>query len=152
MTAVSPSTGLHGLERCVLCGANGLPASQRGSSTRECAVCGWVVGDVPDAELPRPRVDVVYYLRWRDRIKIGTSSQPRRRLAAILHEELLAFEPGDRVVEHARHAQFAHLREGGEWFRADAELVGHANRLARGRSPWEHYARWVAEALRRTVS
>lgn len=152
MTAVSPSTGCPSVERCALCGADAVPTAPGDQPARECAVCGWVVGDVPDAELPRPRVDVVYYLRWHDRIKIGTSSQPRRRVAAIRHEELLAFEPGDRVVERARHAQLAHLREGGEWFRADAELVAHANRLAAGGSPWEHYARWVAEALRRTVS
>lgn len=152
MTAVPPSTGRPSVERCALCGADAVPTAPGDQPARECAVCGWVVGDVPDTELPRPRVDVVYYLRWHDRIKIGTSSQPRRRVAAIRHEELLAFEPGDRVVERARHAQFAHLREGGEWFRADAELVAHANRLAAGGSPWEHYARWVAEALRRTVS
>lgn len=152
MTAVPPSTGRPSVERCALCGADAVPTAPGDQPARECAVCGWVVGDVPDAELPRPRVDVVYYLRWHDRIKIGTSSQPRRRVAAIRHEELLAFEPGDRVVERARHAQFSHLREGGEWFRADAELVAHANRLVAGGSPWEHYARWVAEALRRTVS
>lgn len=131
----------------MLCGADALAPS-----ARECPVCGWVVGDAPDAELPRPRIDVVYYLRWDDRIKIGTSSQPRRRLATIWHQELLAFEPGDRTVERARHAQFAHLREGGEWFRADAELVAHAAALSAGAPPWDAYARWMAEALRRNVS
>ena len=102
MTAVPPSTGRPSVERCALCGADAVPTAPGDQPARECAVCGWVVGDVPDAELPRPRVDVVYYLRWHDRIKIGTSSQPRRRVAAIRHEELLAFEPGDRVRQPGR--------------------------------------------------
>lgn len=137
---------------CVLCGMGEPVAGAAGIGIRACPVCGWLVGDVPDADLPRPRVDVVYYLRWEGRIKIGTSAQPRRRLAAIRHEELLAFEPGDRVVEHSRHVQFAHLREGGEWFRADAELVSHAAALAGATPPWHRHARWVADALRRNVS
>ena len=28
-----------------------------------CAECEWRVGDVPDDELDRPRVEVVYYIR-----------------------------------------------------------------------------------------
>jgi len=112
-------------------------------------VCDWRVGDAPDPDLPPPRIDVVYYLRWRERIKIGTSRQPRQRLAAILHEELLAFEPGDRGLEQQRHREFADLREGGEWFRADARLIAHIATLSPGIRPWDAYARWVAEAYRR---
>lgn len=117
-----------------------------------CPVCGWRVGDSPDPDLPRPRVEVVYYLRWNDRIKIGTSREPRRRLAAIWHHELLAFELGGRAVEHARHVQFAPLREGGEWFRAAPELRAHAAALAGGIPPWHSHARWFADALRPSVT
>ncbi len=95
-----------------------------------------------------PRIEVVYYLRYADRIKIGTSGQPRQRLAAIRHDELLAFEPGGRLLEQRRHAQFAALREGGEWFTAAAELVAHVQELAHDAPPWDSYARWVSEALR----
>ncbi|WP_121189878.1 GIY-YIG nuclease family protein [Microbacterium sp. AG790] len=137
-------------EECVLCGLARPEADAGGILT--CPVCGWRLGDSPDPDLPRPRVDVVYYLRWDDRIKIGTSREPRQRLAAIWHHELLAFEPGDRAVEHARHVQFAHLREGGEWFRAAPELRAHAAALADGIPPWHRYARWVADALRGAVS
>jgi hypothetical protein len=104
------------------------------------------VGDVPDADLPAPRIDVVYYLRWADRIKIGTSHRPRQRLAAIWHEELLAFERGDRALEQRRHREFAELREGGEWFRADPRLLDHIADVAGSVPPWHAYARWVAEA------
>lgn len=78
---------------CVLCGA---AEGQRTPGGWECAVCGWNVGDVPDPDLERPRVEVVYYLRFAERIKIGTSRDPRRRLAVIRHDELLAFVTGVR--------------------------------------------------------
>jgi len=95
---------------CRLCGcADGV----RIADGWHCVVCGWRVGDVPDPELPLPRVDVVYYLRYADRVKIGTSTNPRQRLAAIWHDELLAFERGGRALERERHRQFAELREGG---------------------------------------
>jgi hypothetical protein len=97
------------------------------------------------------RVDVVYYLRYDDRIKIGTSANPRQRLAALPYQQLLAFERGDRGVEQRRHAQFAALRfPGSEWFRVDDALLAHVAELAAGvDDPWARYARWVSEALAR---
>lgn len=129
---------------CALCGS---VEGTRESGEWRCAVCGWRVGDAPDPDLPRPVVAVVYYLRFDDRVKIGTSTQPRKRLGAIWHQELLAFERGGRDVERRRHEQFAALREGGEWFRADASLLDHATTLAAGIDPWDAYARWVSHAL-----
>jgi len=130
---------------CVLCGcADGI----RRADGWHCRVCDWRVGDAPDPDLPRPRVEVVYYIRYAERIKIGTSSRPRQRLGAIWHDELLAFEPGGRAVEQARHRRFAHLREGGEWFTADQELLDHIESLRGGGDPWESYAGWVSAALR----
>ena len=134
---------------CVLCGGGTVAVA---SGRRECIVCGWVVGDSPDAEVERPRVEVVYYLRWDRRIKIGTSSRPRQRLAAIWHHELLAFERGGRAREQERHRQFADLREGGEWFRADPVLLDHVAEIAGDVPPWDAFARWTADALRATVS
>src|ERR1700712_779103 len=75
-----------------------------------CAICEWKFGDLPDSDSAPPRVDVVYYLRFADRIKIGTSGNPRGRLAQLRHDELLAFERGDRAREHSRHVQFAAAR------------------------------------------
>ncbi|QKJ20944.1 GIY-YIG nuclease family protein [Microbacterium hominis] len=136
-------------EACVLCGAGEVVS---GADGRCCAACGWRVGDSPDPELPPPRVEVVYYLRWEQRIKIGTSSRPRQRLAAIWHQELLAFERGGRTLERERHRQFAELREGGEWFLADESLLSHIASIPGTADPWRQYARWMAEELRRTVS
>ena len=147
VSAAAPSVdGMGGMPGpCALCGGT---AGERAPDGWRCAACGWRVGDVPDAELPRPRIHVVYYLRYANRIKIGTTAHPRQRLAALMHDELLAFERGDRVLEGERHRQFADIREGGEWFTATPELRAHATDLAAGIDPWMRYARWLADALR----
>jgi hypothetical protein len=118
-----------------------------------CARCGWRLGDAPDPDLPRPVVEVVYYLRFDARVKIGTSSSPRQRLAAIRHDELLAFEPGGRHLEQQRHRRFADLREGGEWFTLDGALAVHVAGLrAAASDPWALYDRWLGDAYRRASS
>jgi hypothetical protein len=135
---------------CVACGSR-LGVTYR--SGRLCAVCEWRYGDVPDGELAAPRVDVVYYLRFADRIKIGTTSNPRQRFGQLRFDELLAFERGDRGVERRRHEQFAAVRLGGEWFAADPALVTHVESIAAGHpDPWAVYARWRSEALALRVS
>lgn len=133
---------------CVLCGSR---LGVRWPSGWLCAVCEWRHGEPVDGELPAPRVDVVYYLRYADRIKIGTTAHPRQRLGAIWHDELLAFEPGDRLVERRRHAQFAEERLGRtEWFTRSEALTAHVGALSSGvDDPWARYARWVSEAIAR---
>lgn len=130
---------------CLLCGSR---LGVRWPSGWLCAVCEWHHGEPVDGELPPPRIDVVYYLRFRDRVKIGTSAQPRRRLRAIRHDELLAFERGDRAVERRRHVQFAADRLGGsEWFARSAALDTHIASLSHGvDDPWDLVARWTSEA------
>lgn len=134
---------------CRLCGS---PNGVKRTNGWHCCICDWRVGDVPDPELPRPLVPVVYYIRWADRVKIGTSANPQQRLATLWHDEILAFEPGGRDLEQARHTQFADLREGGEWFSADPRLLQHAAALSQGDDPWHAYARWVSTALKRANS
>lgn len=133
-------------ESCRLCGCR---LGVRYPSGWVCGVCEWPHGAVPDHELPPPRVDVVYYLRWRDRVKIGTTANPRQRFAAIRHEALLAFERGDRAVERRRHGEFAAERGGtSEWFELSPRLLAHIDALAVGVDPWDRWRRWVAEAAR----
>lgn len=133
---------------CLACGAR---LGVRYPSGWLCATCEWRVGTVPDGEAVPPRVDVVYYVRFRDRIKIGTSGNPRGRLAQLRFDELLAFERGGRPVEQRRHAQFAsHRFERSEWFHAHDELTRHIRTLAEGIvDPWDQYRRWMSEALAR---
>jgi hypothetical protein len=114
-----------------------------------CAVCEWAYGTSPDEDLPRPRVDVVYYIRFGDRMKIGTTSNLRQRMARLWHEELVAIERGGRDRERARHTQFAARRLGtSEWFELAPELLAHTAVLGAGvADPWALYARWVSEAI-----
>jgi hypothetical protein len=136
---------------CLACGgARGI----RDDAGWLCVICGWRVGDVPDSDLPAVRVEVVYYLRFRDRIKIGTSGRPRARLAQLRYEELLAFERGGRELEQQRHAQFADARfPGSEWFVSNHALTRHIRVVARGTAdPWSAYARWMAQELTLRVS
>lgn len=116
-----------------------------------CGVCEWRVGDVVDAELPPPRIDVVYYLRFGDRVKIGTTSNPRQRFASIAHEEVLAFERGGRALEQRRHLEFGSDRLGtSEWFALSQSIQHHIDVIGGGvETAWDAYDRWRSEAIAR---
>ena len=132
---------------CRLCGGTSGVRTPIGPA---CADCGWEVGAIVDPDLPRPRIDVVYYLRLDERVKIGTTFAPRQRFAALPHDEVLAFELGDRAVERRRHREFADDRLGtSEWFALSARLRAHTAALADGIDPWRHWARWVGAAIPR---
>lgn len=133
--------------RCLLCGSE---LGVRYPAGWICAVCEWRHGDTVDDELPPPRLDVVYYLRFDDRVKIGTTANPRQRFAAIWHDDLLALERGDRRLEQRRHGQFAADRLGrSEWFALSDALRAHIAGVAGGIDPWDTHARWWSEALAR---
>ncbi len=128
---------------CRLCGSR---LGIRYPSGWLCATCEWRHGELIDGELPPPRVDVVYYLAYADRVKIGTTSNPRQRFAAIWHDDLLALERGDRRLEQQRHREFAEERFGRtEWFEHSERLQCHIESLRGGVEPWDSYHRWVSE-------
>jgi hypothetical protein len=131
---------------CLACGSR---LGVRYPSGWLCAICEWRVGEIPDDDGPALRVDVVYYLRFKDRVKIGTSGNPRSRIAALPHDEVLAFERGNRLVEQRRHAQFAsHRIPRTEWFERSPELDRHIDELRAGSDdPWALYALWRSEAI-----
>jgi hypothetical protein len=131
---------------CLACGSR---VGLRYPSGWICASCEWRVGDIPDAELAETTVEVVYYLRFDDRIKIGTTANPRRRIAALPHDEVLAFELGGRSLEARRHAQFSgHRIPGTEWFEANEPLLALVAELRDGvDDPWSRYALWRSRAI-----
>ena len=61
---------------------------------------------------------------------------------------MLAFERGDRMLEHRRHVEFDVDRYGStEWFRLSESLRGHIDTVAVGvEDPWRLHARWISEA------
>ncbi len=129
---------------CRLCGALG---GYRLSTGWVCASCGWQVGRYVDLELPPPRIHLVYYLRLGAAVKIGTTFNPRQRFAALPHDEVLAFERGDRALEQQRHLEFADDRLGtSEWFGLTRRLRAHIRKVAAGQDAWVAHARWLSEA------
>lgn len=131
---------------CLACGSR---LGVRYPSGWLCAICEWKVGDMADYEVSAVRVDVVYYIRFDDRIKIGTSASPKSRLAALGNNELLAFERGTRELEQRRHRQFAAERFARtEWFDRSDRLLAHIAALNPAHEdPWNQYKLWVSEKL-----
>lgn len=130
---------------CLACGS---PLGVRYPSGWVCAICEWRHGERPDGDLAPPRLDVVYYIRFGELIKIGTSANPRRRIASLPHDEVLAFERGDRRLEQHRHAQFgSHQLNGGEWFHTHDALLAHIDAVRGGVDPWDTHARWMSALL-----
>lgn len=85
----------------------------------------------PDADIPtRKGTNRVYYIRFGDRIKIGTSGNLKPRLSTLSYDELLALEPGTVELERQRHRHFAHLLIPGqrEWFQIADDLLDHVAR------------------------
>jgi hypothetical protein len=76
------------------------------------------------------RESIVYYIRRGDLIKIGTTTNPKRRFESLVPDEILAWEPGGTIEEALRHRKFRRLKQGlGEYFRIEPDLLGHCKRL-----------------------
>jgi hypothetical protein len=86
----------------------------------------------PRDPLPRlsERPGYVYFARFGDKVKIGFTTNLRGRLDAIPHDEILGTVPGMLADEKRCHAAFAHLREQGEWFRAEPDLLAFIKDVA----------------------
>lgn len=69
------------------------------------------------------REQVIYFIRFSDRIKIGTSGSVDSRLAGLPHDEVLGVVRGDEDGERALHQRFAAHRIGNtEWFHDHPEI------------------------------
>jgi hypothetical protein len=90
--------------------------------------------------LAMPRADeVVYYVARSDLpglVKIGTTTQLRERLKQLAGPArhgravtLLATEPGGKIHETRRHAEFSVYRQHGEWFWYAPALIAHVASL-----------------------
>lgn len=148
------------LLRCMFCGYLSVRELE-GEGLQFCTdpLCGRVNFGLSSAELQelmdkrqaasdrlaRARFEVVYYLRWGDRIKIGTSRNLPGRMQQIWHDELLAVEPGSYDLERKRHGEFAEHRIPNyrEWFRAAPNLMFFINNLrATHGEPFAAFDRW----------
>lgn len=84
--------------------------------------------DLAEAEwIPFARGNI-YFAKAGTRLKIGFAKNVDTRIKALQtgcpdRIEVLGTMPGDRREEQAYHRQFAHLREVGEWFRLEGDLI-----------------------------
>lgn len=85
---------------------------------------------VPTYSLSEVSGPIVYYLSFAERVKIGTTGNPRKRFRNLPYDTLLATEPGGRAKEQERHRQFAEFRIHGEWFTPAPALLGYIATLA----------------------
>ena len=60
--------------------------------------------------------EFVYFIRYRDRVKIGTTTNVIKRLASLPYDEVLAVVNGGRDVEREWHDKYHQHRDQGEWF------------------------------------
>jgi hypothetical protein len=82
----------------------------------------------------------VYFIRAGERIKIGRTTDPGQRMRALqtMHHDALSLVlsiPAHAALEDAIHTRFAHLRERGEWFRIEPDLVGFIQAVHAGANP-----------------
>lgn len=87
-------------------------------------------------------MSVVYYIQFRDIIKIGTTSDLRARMSDLPWETLLLTEPGSYEKETERHRQFKDLQRTGEWFEPGPELTNFIE--SRREELKDHNAKWYS--------
>ncbi len=100
---------------------------RRADIEAQLAAVGEYLDEPRDPDAPAP--GFVYYIRFRDRIKIGTSSSILGRLSNLPYDEILAIEPGGHQLERLRHQQFHEARDHGEWFAVTDQLLDHCAML-----------------------
>ena len=69
-------------------------------------------------------------------VKIGISNDPEKRLSSLQTSnqgklQLLGVVEGDSKLEQQYHEQFKHLRQSGEWFKAEPELLSFIEQFAK---------------------
>lgn len=79
---------------------------------------------------------LVYYIQFRDVIKIGTTNDLHNRLSCLPWEVLLGVEPGSLEVERHRHKMFRHHRYMDEWFHDVPAIRAHVDRINQVNAEW----------------
>jgi hypothetical protein len=77
----------------------------------------------------------IYFVRCRDRVKIGFTQNVRRRMGQLRSDipyeaELIGVMLGSLSVERDTHARFARSRASGEWFHCTREILDFVKEYA----------------------
>lgn len=97
----------------------------------------WITGPFPLSTYPELG-PFVYYIQCGAFIKIGTSINPESRVKQLErggkalrpsiwvgNPSLIAYLPGNVTKERSLHHEFAAIRDQGEWFLMNEELIEH---------------------------
>lgn len=85
----------------------------------------------PPRVVRQPKSGWVYFVKFGDRIKVGYSTDPRKRLSSVPHDERIGCVPGTLEDEAAWHDLLRDFRITGEWFRAEPEVLATIRRVVR---------------------
>lgn len=108
---------------------------RKGTSEREALKVSMRHGDPMVTPIQGIPYNVVYYIQFCCRVKIGFSTNVKQRMTDLPCDELLAVEPGDVELERRRHEEFDAYRLTGEWFRYGPRLKIHVAQLGVGPGP-----------------
>lgn len=123
-------------ETCTERGCGERPVSTRiGMCVDHCRASG--MGMVrPDVRRPDVKSSgVVYFMLAGGLLKIGFTTDLKRRANELKAERVLAYFPGDRLLERSAFNAFAKWHVHGEYFRAEPEALAMVERLTRTPSP-----------------
>lgn len=91
----------------------------------------------PESTEEAAAASVVYYIRKGDLVKVGTTTNFRRRMSILKPDEILAVEPGAYTLEKQMHRRFRAFRVPGmsEWFRMNGAIRQHVKRVVETYGP-----------------
>lgn len=78
----------------------------------------------------------VYFIKCADKVKIGVSKKPYKRLASLqsgnpFPMDMIAIMPGSSATEHELHSVFHEYHHRNEWYDFEGELKEFAEMIAR---------------------
>lgn len=79
---------------------------------------------------------VVYFIRFRDAVKVGTTGDLSARMNDLPWEEIIGLAPGGIHVEVKHHRNLRPYRIYGEWFELTDEVVEYIHQVNETNAQW----------------
>lgn len=79
---------------------------------------------------------VVYFIRFRDAVKVGTTTDLITRMSELPWEEVVGIAPGGIHCEVKHHRNLRPYRIHGEWFEMTNEVAAYIGRVNDDHSDW----------------
>lgn len=79
---------------------------------------------------------VVYFIRFRDAVKVGTTTDLSTRMNELPWEEIVGIAPGGIHAEVQHHRNLRPYRIHGEWFELTDEVAAYIQRVNEDHATW----------------